>query len=134
MTNANKCRCKPTFIGRCCEIPVSASVDRCDREIRAPDGGDLKCGRAKPEPVNPLDQDQAKLRNGRERLPYNWSCTSKCPAGQGMYKYPSVNDQSVQFYSLLKEFIWQLCYQINRRVSGKWIRHHPPTNHARNTC
>lgn len=90
MSNSNKCRCKPTFLGRCCEIPVSASVDRCDREIRAPDGGDLKCGRAKPEPVNPMDQDQAKLRNGRERLPYNWSCTAKCPSGQGMYR--STND------------------------------------------
>jgi len=87
MTNSNKCRCKPTFMGRCCEIPVSGSVDRCDRELRAPDGGNLKCGRAKPEPVNPLlENEPVKLRNGREPLPYKWSCSSQCPRGQGMYR------------------------------------------------
>jgi len=87
MSNSNSCRCKPTFMGRCCEIPVSGSVDRCDRELRAPDGGNLKCGRAKPEPVNPLLADEPpKLRNGREPLPNKWSCTAQCPRNQGMYR------------------------------------------------
>lgn len=87
MSNSNSCRCKPTFMGRCCEIPVSGSVDRCDRELRAPDGGNLKCGRAKPEPVNPLLADEPpKLRNGREPLPNKWACTAQCPKNQGMYR------------------------------------------------
>jgi len=87
MSNSNKCKCKSFFMGRCCEIPVSGSVDRCDRELRAPDGGNLKCGRAKPEPVNPLLADEpVKLRNGREPLPHKWACSAKCPKDQGMYR------------------------------------------------
>lgn len=57
----------------CCETPKNAAVDRCDKRIRAPDGGQMKCGRAKA----PTPEGQ---------LPWNWSCTPKCPNGKGMYR------------------------------------------------
>ena len=85
MTNANNCRCKPSFMGDCCEIPKTASVDRCDKKLRAPDNGNLKCGRSKAPGVNPLEEG-SRLTNGREPLPYSWECTARCNKGKGMYR------------------------------------------------
>lgn len=84
MTNNNECRCKPSYMGMCCQIPVSASVDRCDKKLRAPDNGALKCGRAKPVIASALEE-QTKV-NGRTPLPYQWSCTFKCENGKGMHR------------------------------------------------
>lgn len=85
MSNANSCRCKPSYMGLCCEIPISASVDRCDKKLRAPDNGNLKCGRAKPA-QNPLMAAAQNKINGRDPLPFTWSCTAKCDKGKGQYR------------------------------------------------
>lgn len=84
MTNTNDCRCKPSFMGRCCEIPKTASVDRCDKLLRAPDNGSFKCGRSKAVP-NALAEGSPKV-NGREPLPFSWECSAKCAKGKGMYR------------------------------------------------
>lgn len=70
---SNKCMCKSSYSGKCCETPKSASVDRCDKRIRKPDGGTMKCGRAKAPAVEGF-------------LPWNWSCSPRCPPGKGMYR------------------------------------------------
>ena len=69
----NGCLCKPAFAGECCQTAANASTDRCDKRIRKPDGGNLRCGRAK------VAADEATM-------PWNWSCMPKCPTGKGMYR------------------------------------------------
>jgi len=71
--SSTKCMCKSSYTGICCESAKSASVDRCDKRIRKPDGGTMKCGRSK-----------APALEGY--LPWNWSCTPRCPPGKGMYR------------------------------------------------
>lgn len=68
-----QCVCKSSYTGLCCETPKSASVDRCDKRIRTPDGGSMKCGRAKGPALD-------------GSLPWNWACTPRCPSGKGMYR------------------------------------------------
>lgn len=70
---STKCACKSSYSGLCCETAKSASVDRCDKRIRKPDGGTMKCGRSKAPAVEGF-------------LPWNWSCSPRCPPGKGMYR------------------------------------------------
>lgn len=72
MTNT-RCVCKSAYTGECCETPKSASVDRCDKRIRKPEGGTMKCGRSRVPAVE-------------GSLPWNWSCSPRCPKGKGMYR------------------------------------------------
>jgi len=45
----------------------------------------LKCGRAKPA-QNPFGEAIQNKINGRDPLPFTWSCTAKCDKGKGQYR------------------------------------------------
>ena len=45
----------------------------------------MKCGRAKPA-QNPFGEAIQNKINGRDPLPFTWSCTAKCDKGKGQYR------------------------------------------------